>query len=283
MHATNLLAIAFCLFSICGDVSANAQDLSTPETAVRSFMTAYYAGDLKKAAACVEGAKYSSALEWMSRELKKQPSTYKVDNLQFHVVGDSAAVSIIGAATQPPGKPQPYNCAVKLRRSRAGWYIVPIKDERLALADSMDVVKVFVWELTNPQSATRNRDSAQRESCLSNLKQLARAVLKLMQSHNQQYSLKAGSYKQAIYPYIKDEQVFACPSDKPGTDSYSFNPHIEGLSLAKLTDSWKTVMLYEGKAGKLKFRHNGMAGVVFTDGHAKMITEEEAKKLRWMP
>jgi prepilin-type processing-associated H-X9-DG protein len=46
---------------------------------------------------------------------------------------------------------------------------------------------------------------------------------------------------------------------------------------------WFTMssMLYEGKDGKLNFKHDGKAAVAFADGHAKLVTEEEAKTLIW--
>ena len=42
-------------------------------------------------------------------------------------------------------------------------------------------------------------------------------------------------------------------------------------------------MIYEGKNGKLDFRHEGKATVGFADGHAKLIDAQGAKKLRWKP
>ena len=45
----------------------------------------------------------------------------------------------------------------------------------------------------------------------------------------------------------------------------------------------ETVMIYEGKNGKLDFRHNGRATVGFADGHVKLTDAEGAKKLRWKP
>ena len=42
-------------------------------------------------------------------------------------------------------------------------------------------------------------------------------------------------------------------------------------------------MIYEGANGKLVFRHDGKACIGFADGHAKLVTAEGAKKLRWTP
>src|SRR5579862_1944984 len=105
--------------------------------------------------------------------------------------------------------------------------------------------------LGQPQTDIKARDTARTVTCLSNIKQLSLGVLMLVQDHDEKYALKPETFKKAIYPYVKNEEVFKCPSDETGSPAYSFNPHLAGLSLAKLKDPAKTVMLYEGKAGKL--------------------------------
>jgi prepilin-type processing-associated H-X9-DG protein len=84
-------------------------------------------------------------------------------------------------------------------------------------------------------------------------------------------------------PYIKNESIFKCPSDASGAVSYSFNANLAGVKLAKVSAPAETVMIYEGKNGKLDFRHEGKAAVGFADGHAKLVNAEGAKKLHWRP
>lgn len=67
----------------------------------------------------------------------------------------------------------------------------------------------------------RARESARRTSCQSNLKQIAAGLIQYTQDYDEQYPA-AGMYNNQalgygwagdIYPYVKNSQIFACPSD----------------------------------------------------------------------
>ncbi len=74
----------------------------------------------------------------------------------------------------------------------------------------------------------RARENARKSSCMSNLKQIGLGMLQYSQDYDEkmvhkQYgaedysSVSAGNYKwmDAIFPYVKSEQIFVCPSDSP--------------------------------------------------------------------
>jgi prepilin-type N-terminal cleavage/methylation domain-containing protein/prepilin-type processing-associated H-X9-DG protein len=84
----------------------------------------------------------------------------------------------------------------------------------------------------------RARENARRASCMSNLKQIGLGILQYTQDYDEKTprswfgtngdaSKPVGDvsdrYKwmDAIYPYVKSEQLFSCPSDDFGTDMYS--------------------------------------------------------------
>jgi prepilin-type processing-associated H-X9-DG protein len=80
------------------------------------------------------------------------------------------------------------------------------------------------------------------------------------------------------------EPLFHCPADKSDAGSYSFNRNLEGMTqqdVDRLANPRRTVLLYEGKNGRLDFRHNGRATVSFTDGSARLVDRQQAKSLRW--
>src|SRR5207244_2572565 len=120
-------------------------------------------------------------------------------------------------------------------------------------------------------------------SCISNVKQICAGAMMLMVDNDETFKLKAETYKQSLMPYIRNEAVFKCPADRGSGASYSFNANLAGLNLAKVVAPAETVLIYEGKNGKLNFRHEGKAVVGFADGSAKLIDAENAKKLRWKP
>lgn len=157
----------------------------------------------------------------------------------------------------------------------------------------------------------RAREAARQSSCLSNLKQMGNAVMMYMQDYDevnlranniQTYNLPNGAVSTStnclwmyqLYPYIKNAQVYSCPSDNAarfsstaytGTLGYGFNDNygIGGLALAAfqrpaetitfadtnyyLVD-WDTSATLDNHTPVLP-RHNGGANTVMYDGHAK--------------
>ncbi|BDI29010.1 hypothetical protein CCAX7_10610 [Capsulimonas corticalis] len=73
------------------------------------------------------------------------------------------------------------------------------------------------------------REKARQISCVSNLKQINLAILQYVQDNDESYPycvnyLPSGNYlqyEQVFYPYVKSQQVFACPDDS-GTKPPSF-------------------------------------------------------------
>jgi len=176
----------------------------------------------------------------------------------------------------------------------------------------------------------RAREKARQTSCLSNTKQLGIATLSYAQDYDESYPLgyrgTGGEYSPIqrttkaagawvgwfdnIYPYIKNNQLYVCPSNG-GTQDYNYNPWMWPRSyktvaptrLAKITHPAETIMLYdtynglhpcgypwvvnaraapncEGKpaADYLTYkyaRHNGGCNIAFADGHSKWLANSE--------
>jgi len=86
----------------------------------------------------------------------------------------------------------------------------------------------------------RAREKARTASCQSNMKQVSLGIIMYMQDYDESFPLYAGDLPQnwdrTCMPYIKNEQVFSCPSDtttravgtySKGT-SYGFNNSCSG-------------------------------------------------------
>ena len=83
----------------------------------------------------------------------------------------------------------------------------------------------------------RARENARRSSCSSNLKQIGLGLLQYIQDYDEQmprsyYGAASGADKttvakykwmDAIYPYVKSEQIFVCPSESNARYRYSGN------------------------------------------------------------
>ena len=65
------ISLTFCLLAC---LRGGAQDRSTPEATVRSFLTALARADIRQAAACVKGAQSSPAfLDAIAQQIQKDP------------------------------------------------------------------------------------------------------------------------------------------------------------------------------------------------------------------
>lgn len=115
------------------------------------------------------------------------------------------------------------------------------------------------------------REAARRASCLSNLKQIALSMAQYNQEYDGYY-IRAQSYKDdpiygwriAIAPYLKNGQVFHCPSstnevDLPIRTDYYINANLSaftivfnsaGISEAAIVSPTLTVLLGDGSFGQ---------------------------------
>lgn len=201
---------------------------------------------------------------------------------------------------------------LELRRENGLWKIVPgqprIKN---------DFLLQVATGLAHPERLSAERDGT--AGCLSNVKQLCLGAMQLAQDYDGKFALrkaldlqteaekrgavdrktlalpdlpedhgldKAGKaiprpLLHALLPYVKNLQILHCPQDEPGIESYSFNENLLDAAQNNLERPDATVLIYEGKNGKINFRHDGMATIGYADGHVKLIREEEAKLLIW--
>jgi prepilin-type processing-associated H-X9-DG protein len=260
-----------------------AQDRSTPEATVRSFLSAFEQGDVRKAAVCVKGVKMSiQAQDVLGKEIKQNPVTFTVSNVKASITGSSATVTA-DATMKPLRESNELKVTTQLNliSENSVWLIVP--DEARAKQQRPDMINAVAWVLTDATAFARANDAAHSATCLSNLKQIGLAALMFLQDHNETYKLKAATYKNSLNPYIKNPSVFKCPSDASASTSYAFNASLVGVYIGKVKHPELTVVMYEGKNGTLNFRHNGKAAIGFADGHVKLVDASEAKKLRWKP
>ena len=71
----------------------------------------------------------------------------------------------------------------------------------------------------------RARENARRSSCQSNLKQIGLGMIQYSQDYDEKtvkedYSANY-TWRDAIYPYVKSEQIYMCPSDS-GNNRYAY-------------------------------------------------------------
>jgi prepilin-type N-terminal cleavage/methylation domain-containing protein/prepilin-type processing-associated H-X9-DG protein len=150
------------------------------------------------------------------------------------------------------------------------------------------------------------REKARQTSCLSNVKQLGLAILQYAQDYDEVFPMTAmGPTTAMVYwstppstncllmPYIKNAQIFKCPSNSTATYCYGLNRRLLGLwtwgadgvacNMATvnfpaqkhmLGDSSNDYYIYNDitvNGFGLNGIHNEMANTVYADGHAKAV------------
>ena len=294
-----MVGAALCLMAFRGQ--ATPPDLSSPKAAVRSFISALKNKDATAIQQCIQGA---TSQEFLTQFFTSPavPQIVSVNSLIEETANSTAHVAAeftmrVPASTQPNAKLVPVTMVDMFSLEKQGetWRLVPDFSFTNVSAD-FGVESIGKLVETRPLSfmvaiagspqivapilqAAHAR--AQAVSCLSNAKQIALGTLMYVQDYDELTPRRGVSYTEAIWPYVKNRQIFTCPLDPSGTISYTFNSSVAGISLAAIPFPDKTVMIYEGKAGKLDYRHAGHAVVGFMDGHCKMISPEEAASLIW--
>jgi prepilin-type N-terminal cleavage/methylation domain-containing protein/prepilin-type processing-associated H-X9-DG protein len=164
----------------------------------------------------------------------------------------------------------------------------------------------------------RAREKARQSACSSNEKQIALGVMMYAQDYDEvlpayynfEASVPAGAryWQEVIMPYVKNNQVFICPSYSANQSiiaSYGCNynwvfsnfeesawPPEHGDALANITRPSETVMFLDCTSyistydpgvkassgsyyGKVEGRHNEQTNVAFCDGHVKSCVRQE--------
>ena len=105
-------------------------------------------------------------------------------------------------------------------------------------------------------------------------------VAQLSIDYDEVYAFEPRYLIEAITPYVGDPTVFQVPDTN---EIYTFNANLSGKNLTVVKDFARTVLFYEGQNEKPIFRYDGKAAIGFADGHAELVTPEEAQKLIWRP
>lgn len=165
----------------------------------------------------------------------------------------------------------------------------------------------------------RVRENSRKSSCLSNLKQLSGAMLLYCQDYNDKlphsaqasdpvdggwvlgaggaaYTFPTDVAKGALYPYVKNTQVYICPSDtnaKTKALSYSMNMICSQKRLAGASKTSQTIILVDESAtlndgnfnsqlcggnDKPTVIHSDGASMAYLDGHTKWQNPEQLQK-----
>ena len=131
------------------------------------------------------------------------------------------------------------------------------------------------------------RDKAREITCISNLKQIGLATMMYSQDYDERFP--PGDWMDSVKPYVKNEQIFHCPSVTKNLDSpsfgYAYNSHLIKASLSKISVPNRVYLIFDSTDltrnavspgdNVASARHLGGANYAFADGHAMYLKPVE--------
>jgi len=185
--------------------------------------------------------------------------------------GEGAVVQVVGTGTMQAVFP--------VRKHRGAWHVdwshAEVVGEAAPEARGGEAAQTRLGEA---------RERAQQSACLSNLKQLALATLMYAQDYDEVFP-PADKWCDGVMPYLRNEELFKCPSDPQHDYSYAFNRNLGGKRLGQIPRPAETVLIFDSTAGKKNAadageswpeegRHNGGNNCAWADGHARWTQEK---------
>jgi hypothetical protein len=251
-----------------------AGDQTTPAATVKSFAKFFQVADFESLKTLVKDGKMTQGAQDVSQRIK--PGTFGISVVieKSKITGSTA--TLLTVTTLTGSETKTFREDIKLEKIGPKWFIVarPQGD-----SDSYLNLVASLLRYDSEQKMKSGVDS----DCRIQMKQVGIGIRLYLVDNDDVWSFKATNWMTKIKPYIKDVKLLTCPLDAAGTKSYTFNALLFGKSQSRIEDLEHTVMVYEGKNGKLSFRHHGLAHILSCDGHFKAVTPAEAKKLFWKP
>lgn len=291
--------LSSCIFAATAAPEKARFPLTTPEGAmvetsgepIVSFIAALNRKDFKDAVTYVAKVEPRTGFAEIEGTLKTLDAQYTLTSYEARNFGNVILAQVQGKVKGLPQGDLDSRETLLLRREDATWKIVPGDRYRVDVARADKWLLQMATMLARPEFYRSGISRTEFLDAKKNMGQLAGALYSLMQENQHIFALTAESFEESLLPFLPSVEALVDPYLGKGKISYSFNEHLAGLSLEAIPDAMpdpkEVVAIYEGKDGKLDFRHSGIAFVatVNTLGkfHIEGYTAETAKTLNWQP
>jgi len=124
------------------------------------------------------------------------------------------------------------------------------------------------------------RLAAQSTACRSNLKQVAVGMMMYAQDYDEQLP-PSGIWQDGVLPYIKNTQVFVCPSRRHLVAGYAYNALLDRRKMKEILAPAGTPMVFESFLGvpngadrleSFVTTHSGRGNIAYADGHVTAVS-----------
>jgi len=262
-----------------------APDLTTPEKTVRGFVDAVEKHKFPILWKYVLDAKPSQQMSpEYQRAIINAAFQIKVERVDTTQEGNWAYVNLHSQITAFEN-PQPHTASASslllLFQRNGAWQIVPASPQVISDLDFNFVLQQATL-LVHPEALEIMHQDALARSSLSRLRQIGVATAQSVQDNDEKLVLRVENYPEQLKPYIVNDAIYDLPNVEP-KKQYAFNGNLSGIIFEDIKQLTKTIMFYTGQNGELDFVYQDQAAVLFADGHAALVSREEAKDLRWKP
>jgi prepilin-type processing-associated H-X9-DG protein len=110
-----------------------------------------------------------------------------------------------------------------------------------------------------------NRENAPKAQCLSNVKQLTLAFEMYASDYDERLP-PATAWQNELFPYVKNERVWECPSRKEQMPAFSYNALLHCRPLSDIRFPEEQPLVFESDMGR---RNASDPGVTFVTPHGK--------------
>lgn len=135
-----------------------------------------------------------------------------------------------------------------------------------------------VGVLARAQSGASARDTALRNTCMAQMKQLSLGMIMYTEDYDKTYP-PAAKWSKALLPYVKKDELYHCPADS-GKNSYAMNRNLDRRKLTTVRQLSTMPLLFESNLHKTNAvglaadvarppRHTGGNDFAYADGHVK--------------
>lgn len=155
----------------------------------------------------------------------------------------------------------------KAHPDRTRFAVAPLPDP------VKEVEKFIVTSLPLPKEIQQRfaqfRRKALSMSCQSNLRNIGLALAMYIQDYDDRFPpmKTSAETRKALLPYLRDVKVFTCPATKK---PYLPNPNLHLKHMDEITNPNEVPAFYDAQ-----IHPDGTCGVVFVDGHAKLLPLKE--------
>lgn len=259
------------------------QDSKAVDLAVRNLVAAIRAKEYVKARSFIKvtstSLKVTPALQYFEDSLKKSGNAYEIRSISSQQKGSKFTISLsTRIATREDGMISETIFAEKVGRKI--MFLPKLPKEKPA------ITAYWISLLDNDPGGLVDKDL--KEAKLARFTELAKGIGEQLSfcldiylaDFDGQYPAK--DWKWALARYRPNDEVLGFTNDGKRYD-YAFNENLYKVSRKKVKKASETVLFYVGKPDQLNYMLDGSTVVVYVDGHARVISKEQSKKLIWTP